>query len=590
MSMESAHGYASTEIPQTRLWVVLLALTLVFYCLGLGGQYVPTNGDELVYIHIARLTAESGHWLPLVSDLPNMRNTKPPLLFWQAIVAGDWGTHWSLFALRLPSLIYTFLTTALVAWTVHGITRDMRRALMSACVYLAFFSTYRYGRPYLTSAPETFWLALPMFALLWIGYRKEPAARESDVSVITPFSTGFLLFAGIAWGLGSAYKSFALIAPAAAALWCAQVLTGKTLQIKFLLVTSVQVGFSVVVAVGIFGLWFAVDPDPAAVWREFVIGENVGKMGDKLGYWHEAVFGGGSSMWAQTLSFVENAGLLAFAIIGLAVVAFRSRTAFRYWPPHAPVLTAWLLVWALVFMLPSQRSARYVIPAMPALAIVLSLWWQYIPRAWFLASGLLITLACFVMARITWVMAEVQIASPAEALLTAFVLAAAIALVVAGVAKPAWTRACTVAACLVFYGGFGLTAAPLDGPQGRYNGTVMTALKGKSIAVPSNFNAQWERFEFLLPGNHIAPFDMAAMTAGDTPSRATLDGLLQRNDVVVWGQAEIGQSQPPCRPSCRVLAERWVVKERHKSGDITSANLWSLSWLFAREWIVTSKP
>src|SRR5674476_862669 len=66
-------------------WLALLAVALLVYAFGLGGQYNPSNGDELVYTHIARLTAESGHWLPLVSDLDHMRNTKPPLLFWQAM-------------------------------------------------------------------------------------------------------------------------------------------------------------------------------------------------------------------------------------------------------------------------------------------------------------------------------------------------------------------------------------------------------------------------------------------------------------------------------------------------------------------------
>ena len=72
--------------------VVAAALTYLF---GLGGAYAPTNGDEMVYIHIARMTAESGHWLPLQSEIIDTRNTKPPLLFWQAIAAGDWGRNWN---------------------------------------------------------------------------------------------------------------------------------------------------------------------------------------------------------------------------------------------------------------------------------------------------------------------------------------------------------------------------------------------------------------------------------------------------------------------------------------------------------------
>src|SRR5450756_551634 len=103
-------------------WLMLLILALAIYAFGLGGQYNPSNGDELVYTHIARLTAASGHWLPLVSELDHMRNTKPPLLFWQAMVAGDWGQNWTLAALRTPSLIYTLLITGALAWTVQLIT------------------------------------------------------------------------------------------------------------------------------------------------------------------------------------------------------------------------------------------------------------------------------------------------------------------------------------------------------------------------------------------------------------------------------------------------------------------------------------
>jgi 4-amino-4-deoxy-L-arabinose transferase-like glycosyltransferase len=143
-------------------------LAVALYLFGLGGAYAPTNGDEMVYIHIARMTAESGHWLPLQSEIAGMRNTKPPLLFWQAIAAGDWGHHWSLWALRLPSVVYTLLTTALLAFFTHRISASVRTACVAAALYLLFFSTFRYGRVYLTSAPETFWLSLPMWWLLWL--------------------------------------------------------------------------------------------------------------------------------------------------------------------------------------------------------------------------------------------------------------------------------------------------------------------------------------------------------------------------------------------------------------------------------------
>ena len=593
----------------SRPWMLLL-LALAVYAYGLGGQYIPTNGDELVYAHIARLTAASNQWLPLVSDLHQMRNTKPPMLFWQAMVAGDWGQRWSLAALRLPSLVYTLLTTGLIAWAVQGITQDKRRALLAACIYLAFFSTFRYGRPYLTSAPETFWLCLPLFFIFSNIFKEKSniVHKFNEQSAIKHIA--FLIFIGVVLGLGSTYKSFALIAPAAAAIWLALVLTQPIANAKGLVMVSLQLGFSVLLALGIFALWFVLDPDPAAVWREFVVGENVGKMGDKAGYWHEAMYGGGSSLWAQALAYVENAGLLAFLVLGLAVAGYKNRRAvfafrgaqaadnthrsgalasWKSWPPHVCVLLAWLLVWWLVFLLPSQRSARYVIPAMPALAIAMALGWQHIGRGWFLASGVLIAGMAVLLARIGWVMQSLHIATPLEFAGVALGLAAVLLVLGLGLAKPAQTRACTLTASLLVLGCFSLTVAPLDGVAGRYGSATQAMLSGKTIAVPSNFNAQWERFEFLLPGNHIKPFDMASMSRADK-THPTLAELLQNHDVVVWGHAPLDQTQPVCLPQCRVLASRWVVKERHQAGDITWANLWSLSWLFSREWIVSSKP
>ena len=199
--------------PLPWLWLALVAAAALTYLFGLGGSYVPTNGDEMVYIHIARMTAESGHWLPLQSEIIDTRNTKPPLLFWQAMVAGNWGQNWSLFALRLPSVVYTFATAALLAFFTYRMSGRVRTACIAAALYLLFFSTFRYGRAYLTSAPETFWLALPMWWVLWLRLRT--AAKDATDSTGMDWRTYTLM--GIAMGLGAAYKSFALVAPAAAA-------------------------------------------------------------------------------------------------------------------------------------------------------------------------------------------------------------------------------------------------------------------------------------------------------------------------------------------------------------------------------------
>ncbi len=597
-----AHGKTSTL-----LWLALLLVAVLTYVLGLGGQYVPSNGDELVYTHIARKTAESGHWLPLVSELEHMRNTKPPLLFWQAMVVGAWGDNWTLTALRAPSVVYTLLLAAAVALILRRWSKDIRIALLGACIYLAFFCTFRFGRTYLTSAPETFWLNLPMFWLLWssLGAPASTAAAAPDFQPIkhatgSTADIGWLahLGFGVAMGLGLAYKSFALIAPAAATLWCAELVSLPVLNRQNIMQITLKVTLSATLALAIFGLWFVLDPDPRAVWQEFIVNENANKLRSSAGYWHTAVFGGGFSVWAQALGYVQNAGLLAGVVLGLMVLGLR-RFGQRWRGLAAPtplrlqvqVLLIWLGVWLLVFTLPSQRSARYLIDAMPALAMLMALYWSRITRAWFVPSLLLCALFMAVLGRIGWAEQALNIASQRQLCLTELMVALGLAVVLLGLLKPAWTRACTLVATLGVFAVFGLATAPLNGPSGLYSPASMAALRHQRVAVPSSFNGQFERFEFLLPGNHFVPYDGDALAFRNAIDNANvLKQLLTEHDAVVWLQTRAeGSDQPLCVPRCTVQGQRWEVKGRHQSGEITFANVWyPEQWLFRREWLLTN--
>ncbi len=587
----------------TLAWLALLVFAVGIYVFGLGGQYIPSNGDELVYTHIARLTAASNHWLPLVSELDHMRNTKPPLLFWQAMVAGDWGHNWSLAALRTPSLIYTLLIAGAVVWTVKRMTANLRTACLAACIYLAFFCTFRFGRTFLTSAPETFWLNVPMFWLMWNRLREPHRNLQLKSEGVQAHATGVglgwltHLSFGLALGLGLAYKSFALIAPAAATLWCAELLSSPAVTWRVAIQTTLKVSLSTAIALGIFALWFVLDPDPGAVWREFVIGENAAKLSSGQGYWHVALLGGGVSMWAQLLAYVQNAGLLAFVVIGLAAVGLP--LGFRVWQqrrrtaklsPHLLILLTWLGVWLVVFTLPSQRSARYVIPAMPALAMLIALYWERIARGWFLLSLLLCAIVMVVLGRVAWAAHNIGIGTSIELAVTMFACVAGLMFVLGGLLKPAWTRSCTVAACFAVYASFSLTTEPLNGAAGQYEPKTATKLHHARVAVPNGFNSQFERFQFLLPGNLFVPYDSEGRAGSGSRSNADeLGRLLANFDAVVWLQSEPSEKFPPCVPACSVLGTRWEVKGRHRSGEITLSNLWyPQTWLFRREWLVAN--
>ncbi|MES2951221.1 MAG: phospholipid carrier-dependent glycosyltransferase [Pseudomonadota bacterium] len=580
------------------LWLALVAVAALLYFYGLNSPYAPTNGDEMVYIHIARMTAESGHWLPLQSEIIATRNTKPPLLFWQAIAAGDWGRNWNLFILRLPSVLYTFATTALLAFFAHRISGRLRTACIAAALYLLFFSTFRYGRAYLTSAPETFWLALPMWWLLWLRVRNtRPDQQASTSQALTSDSGGMdwrvFTLMGIAMGLGSAYKSFALVAPAAAAVWCAWLLSAPRLNWPLVIRSTIGLAWSTALAIGIFALWFVLDPDPASIWQEFVLAENAGKMSNTRGYWHAALFGA-YPMWTQLLAYPINAGLLFFTVLGLGWVALKvafKRQTYVQLTPALRVLLAWAVVWLVVFTIPSQRSERYLIPAMPAIAIAMALAWDRIAKAWFWITLALAVPALVMLARVAWVMGDMQIASNTQVAITLIVTCIGLTWASAGFLISAWSKTATLVVVLAVYTSFGLMVQPLSTFDAGYNTQLRTQMRGKRVAVPNGFTGQFERYHFVLRGARITPYDAEGRNTAafkpELPPAERLDFLLGQFDAVVWLQDRLDQPQPSCLPRCTLLGSRWHVKSRHKAGEVTLQNIWYPNeWLFRREWLV----
>ena len=578
------------------LWpcVLLLACLGLLYFFGLDSAYAPTNGDELVYVHIARATAQSGHWLPLASELDHMRNTKPPLLFWQAMVAGDWGRNWSMAALRLPSLAYTFLTAALVAMLTRRISGSLRSAGVAAALYLLFFSTFRYCRVYLTSAPETFWFGLPLFAVLWMHTREAGVQAGAASRRTTP--PWLYLVAGVCFGIGALYKSFALIAPACASLWLASLLTAAPPRRRTLLPATLGAACSAAIGLAVFALWFWLDPDPAAVWQEFVLGENTRKMDAALPYWQAALWGD-DPVYKQLWAYPENAATLGLLVVGgmvsAARLAWQNRATQNPLPPVLHLLWLWPLVWLLVFAIPSQRDARYLIPAMPAVAMALALLWERIARGWFIATALLLAPAMLVLARIAWVLGQSDIGSPW--LLGIHLLLALGSLAAAGAVLlvPRYSRMGSLWLCAGLYACLLTMTAPLDQPNAQFRPETQALLVGQHVAVPNGFTGQFERFHFALPGARVVPYDALGRNTGalrpDMPGPQRLEFLLQQFDAVVW--IVESDAQPECLPACRVLDQRWFVKSRHKAGEVRLDNIaYPQQWLLGREFLVTRGP
>jgi hypothetical protein len=545
-----------------RVAAATLALAVATYLHGLGSLHILVNGDEMIYAQIVRATAASGHWLPLVSDMPDMVNTKPPFLFWQGILSTDWGRIWTLTALRWPSVAWTFATAAmagLLAWRASG---RGGVGMLAAAIYLAFLSTYRYGRPFLTNPPETFLMFGCFFVMLWW----RPRSFESRLL----FPTVVGLFAGAALFA----KSFAQLVPIGAGLvaWHLHEVRRPDggPDWRRLLGRSVPgLAWTALLSLGIFALWFAFDPDPAAIWREFVVGENLGKMKAGRSNYLLALLWGRVSVWGYALSWFLNAGLLALPLLGTMIRAWQRRA-------EAGAIERLLWIWAAVlfavFCLPTQRSGRYLLEAMPGIAVLMALHWHRLLPSAFLTA---VAGAGVIVGGVAWLSALLvrDLGAGAMPWIHWGILGGAAGIVLFALVDRRRLAACAVPAAVVAFLAVSSFLTAFDPPRGGYPEAAVAAARGRVVHVPENFRAAAERASFLLPG---------ALIRGYPAEREDVGPADVGSDEFVVVVKPFGAPAPP-----GAVGSRIEISGRHTPGQ-----LWEMATgrfaetLFRREWIV----
>ena len=509
------------------LGALCLALAVFVYLDNTGSEHAATNPDEYLYLQIARLTADTGQWLPLQAAKTEHRNTKPPGLFWQGMAATGFGEHWELWRLRLPNALFSLATAAMAFLLARRMTGTFSAGVVAALAYLAFLGVYRHGRVFLTSAPETFWLFLPFFILLM-----RPRALPG---------WGTTLAFGLIFGAGLLYKSFAMIIPSAGALawWCLHQRGYRVAE--WIRRDAPKIAVLCILALAVFALWFLLDPQRQFILQDFVLKENAGKFdADDSSYLADALWGK-HSIWAYSLGWLTNAGLVAPAVLAVFVLAWRGRQSMT---PSGQLLWIWIITLFAFHLLPNIRYERYLLPAMPAVAVLCGVYWPQIPR-WLLS----VTLAACAVLGFALVAGALLLAHNLPGVPTYrapdwLLLDLIPAFALAGLLRTNWTRALTLPAVLAVYLGFTLFLRPFDGPSGVFPETAVKAAEGKTVLVPSPFTARDEIYRFLLPGA-----DVQRIKAKDLPD-AMGDSS---NDVLI---VPVALDAPATVPGFRVLGTR----------------------------------
>jgi 4-amino-4-deoxy-L-arabinose transferase-like glycosyltransferase len=522
---------ARDRVP-TAWWLLVLLVAGAAYVVGLGGLHVPHIGDEAPYLEVTRVTAASGRWLPLRADDPFLVDTKPPLLFWLGIASTDGGRAWTLWRLRLPIVVVTFLTAAVVFAVTRRIAPGRDAPWVAGLCFLAFWSSFQYGRPFLTNLPETLFCFLAFLLPLAL-----PARRDGTLVWVA---------AGACLALACLVKSFVLVVPVGLALAAWRLVERGGALGPFLRRDAPRILVTVLVALAGFSLWPLLSGDARGVFDRFVLGQNAAKMGGDGG-WLAGLVSGPYPVWNVWLGPLRNAGLLALPVVALCVATWRRR---RDLTPEARALWIYVLSFLVAYTLPSQRQANYVLPVMPALAVLLGAAWPSIATAWLRLSAAAVAglaaggLGFVVLASRSEAVSGIAWGPGGVAVVAATFLLAA--LVAAGAVPARPTLALLVLGAFL---SFGLVMAPFERGRGRFAASDVQRLEGATVWVEGRFRSRWERHRFLLPGA-----DVRGYYAWDAARR---EELLQSGEILTTSD------RPGAAPGdVEVLASRLDLRTR----------------------------
>jgi 4-amino-4-deoxy-L-arabinose transferase-like glycosyltransferase len=387
--------------------------------------------------------------------------------------------------------------------------------------------------------PETLFVFLPFFLVIYFRRRLED------------WGWRFWFVAGLLLGLACLFKSFVLVVPAGVALAWIFLSERRWDVATFLRKDVSKIALALLVALVVFALWPLLDPDPGAVIRDFILGENVGKLaGD--GYLR-GLYTGSYPVYRIWLAPLASAGFFALPLLYVVFAGWSRRAQLGFEEKALWIVT---LSFLIVYTFPSQRQENYLLPIMPGVAVLLAASWAKIPRRWFYVFLLPAVVALLVLYGL---MLEIddrvfsgngytlwQIGAPAVSLLV-------------------WAASFLhnrLAPYTFHFIGFVLflsltcLLAPFDGSAGRFEPERIALLEGKTVYVPEGFVSKYERHRFLLPGARIEGYDPTDM--------GQLDRLLRSRKYVVVHRP-LGET---FAGPYRTFARRLALRSRQTRGEI----------------------
>ncbi len=345
------------------LLIVLLLTTAALLLVNIWNTRVFHCDDEYLYIKIAKEMFQSRDlWLPIWLQEPALY--KPPFIYWLMM---------SFFALLGPGLVAARLSVAatalLTVYIVYLLGRKLygaRAAFAAGLLTATSFGFIIYGKTGMLDIPMMCFFVLamyffyraysensPLFALLFWASTGASALVKGPVSCIILF-----LVAAVFLTCYRGWKTF--LKPGA--------LAGMVLGLFFSVLWPLAMYLT-----GRFKLWYDF----------FVVRENLGKFADI----HYTVM----EFLPYFLQHIFPWSLMFLA--ALVLVFFRK----RFLEPGYALPLLWILCTVLVFLLPATKLKHYLIPAVPAAALLIAGLWKEAREHKIFRIGMSLTAVIFIV-------------------------------------------------------------------------------------------------------------------------------------------------------------------------------------------------
>jgi 4-amino-4-deoxy-L-arabinose transferase-like glycosyltransferase len=280
------------------------------------------------------------------------------------------------------------------------------------------------------------------------------------------------------------------------------------------------------------------------------------------------------------LTSLANAGLFTFVLLSTLILCWRNR---RFLSLEESLLLLLVLAFFVVFSLPSQRSGRYLLPVMPALAALLALHWDRLPL-WGFRIALLLQAILFSV--LIWAGSQLQ--------LSAFTgntsdwvysywhwifMVVSLDLVILGLFKKDSSKSIALAGCFLTYCALTSSLSPLEGQLGRFTPQAIAQVQDKDLWVPCDYRAKDEEYRLLLPGARLHGY-----MAGEAGEVAQLTASYP----LVLVQSPLGVKPAIC-DACQIIAHRIEMRARHSDEEIIEMLKGHLGkYLFVNEYLVAT--